>query len=321
MVTANRSRVVVVGTGQVGSAVASSIVLQGLTNELVLINHNPEKARGLAMDLADGSEFLGRFVSIRQGDWDDCAQADIIIITAGPRPVEGQNRLDGLMAAVDIVDPMLERIEESGFDGILIMVSNPVDVLSWYAWKRTGLPRAQVIGSGTALDTSRMKTIIGEVTGLDPRTVSGYVIGEHGDSQFIPWSTVSFVGKSFSQFLADNPGRYPGVSLDGIEDATRCRGDEIKNRRGGTSYGIASTVAGLVKTILWDERRVIPVSTLIDGEYEYDEHDVFLSLPIGLDGNGASEFTDLHLTAEEMERFHHCAEVVRSHCALIADKL
>ncbi|OZG60260.1 L-lactate dehydrogenase [Bifidobacterium lemurum] len=321
MVTTNRSRVVVVGTGQVGSAVASSIVLQGLTNELVLINHNPGKARGLAMDLADGSEFLGRFVSIRHGDWDDCSQADIIIITAGPRPVEGRNRLDGLMAAVDIVTPMLDRIRESGFDGILIMVSNPVDVLSWYAWKRTGLPRAQVIGSGTALDTSRMKTIIGEVTGLDPRTVSGYVIGEHGDSQFIPWSTVSFVGKPFARFLADNPGRYPGVSLNGIENATRRRGDEIKNRRGGTSYGIASTVSGLVKTILWDERRVIPVSTLIDGEYEYGERDVFLSLPIGLDGNGANEFTDLHLTAEEMERFHHCAEVVRSHCALIADRL
>lgn len=321
MVTANRSRVVVVGAGQVGSAVASAIMLQGLCNELVIINHNPEKARGLAMDLADGSEFFGRFVSVRRGDWDDCSSADVIVVTVGPRPFEGRNRLDGLAAAVDIVDPVLEQIKESGFNGILIMVSNPVDVLSWYAWKRTGLPRAQVIGSGTALDTSRMKTIIGETTGLDPRTVSGYVIGEHGDSQFIPWSTVTFVGKSFEQFLADNPGRYPGATLEGIEEATRRRGDEIKNRRGGTSYGIAATVAGLVKTILWNERRVVPVSALIDGEYEYAEHDVFLSLPIGLDGDGAHEFVDLHLTASELERFHRSASIVRDHCAMIADRL
>ena len=228
MVTSNRSRVVVVGAGSVGAAVASAIVQQGLCNELVIINHHANKAEGLAMDLADGSEFLGRFVTIRSGSWADCRAADVVIVTAGPKPKPGETRMQELGAAIDIVDPILCNIKNSGFDGILIMVSNPVDVLSWFAWRRTGLSRAQVFGSGAALDTSRLKTIIGETTHLDPRLVSGYVIGEHGDSQFVPWSTVSFIGKSFAQYLEDNRSRYPDVTLAGIEEATRRRGLDIK---------------------------------------------------------------------------------------------
>ncbi|MBW3080073.1 L-lactate dehydrogenase [Bifidobacterium saguinibicoloris] len=321
MVTANRSRVVVVGTGSVGAAVASAIVQQGLCNELVLVNHHPRKAEGLAMDLADGSEFLGRFVTIRAGGWEDCRHADVVVVTAGPKPKPGETRMQELGAAIDIVDPILRHIKDSGFDGILIMVSNPVDVLSWFAWRRTGLPRAQVLGSGAALDTSRMKTIIGETTRLDPRLVSGYVIGEHGDSQFVPWSTVSFIGKSFARYLEDNRSRYPGVTLAGIEEETRRRGLDIKGLRGGTSYGIAATVAGLVRMILWNERGVVSVSTLIDGEYEYGERDVFLSLPVALDGDGVGDFVDLHLSDEELARFHRSAAVVRDHCRLIVDRL
>ncbi|NMM99581.1 L-lactate dehydrogenase [Bifidobacterium sp. DSM 109958] len=312
---------VVVGTGSVGAAVADAIVLQGLCDELVLINHHPDKATGLAMDLMDGTEFIGRFVSVRRGDWSDCRDADVVIVTAGPKPKPGETRFQELGAAIDIVDPILAEIRDSGFDGILIMVSNPVDVLSWFAWKRTGLPRAQVIGSGAALDTARLKAIIGEITRLDPRMVSGYVIGEHGESQFVPWSTVSFIGKSFTQYLEDNRDRYEGVTLEGIEERTRERGMTIKRLRGGTSQGIAATVAGITRTILWNERRVLPVSTLIDGEYEYDEHDVFLSLPVALDASGVGDFVDLHLTDEELARFHASARVVREHCAMIADRL
>lgn len=147
----------------------------------------------------------------------DCADADIVIITAGARPIPGQSRLSELGADIDIVDPILKSVMASGFDGMLIMVSNPVDVLAWFAWKRTGLPSRQVIGTGTALDTARMKTIIAERTHLDPRTVGDYVIGEHGDSQFIPWSTVNIVGKPFARYLSDNAAKYPDVTLDGIE--------------------------------------------------------------------------------------------------------
>lgn len=316
-----RSRVVVVGTGHVDMTVVSTIVANGLCNEVVLINRTPQRAQGEAMDLADGEEFFSRYTKIRVGDWSDCADADIVIITAGARPIPGQSRLSELGADIDIVDPILKSVMASGFDGMLIMVSNPVDVLAWFAWKRTGLPSRQVIGTGTALDTARMKTIIAERTHLDPRTVGDYVIGEHGDSQFIPWSTVNIVGKPFARYLSDNAAKYPDVTLDGIEEAARRRGMEIKALKGGTNYGIAATVAAIVKTILWDERRVMPVSTLIDGQYSYDEHDVFLSLPVALDGDGVGDFVDLHLTDDEMARFHDSARIVREHCAMIADRL
>ena len=135
-----RSRVVVVGTGHVGMTVVSTIVANGLCNEVVLINRTPQRAQGEAMDLADGEEFFSRYTKIRVGDWSDCADADIVIITAGARPIPGQSRLSELGADIDIVDPILKSVMASGFDGMLIMVSNPVDVLAWFAWKRTGLP-------------------------------------------------------------------------------------------------------------------------------------------------------------------------------------
>ena len=274
MVTMNRNKVVVVGAGTVGSTVAFGLVSHGLCNEVVLIDPMAERALGESHDLDDGSEFFERHVNVH----------------------------------VQIVDDIMA----SGFDGVLIMVSNPVDVMAWYAWKRSGLPRSQVLGTGTALDTSRLKTIIGEETGLDPRNVGGFVMGEHGDSQFVPWSTVSLGGKPFARFLSDNRDRFSSVSTDELERKTRDRGNEIKDAKGGTNYGIASTVAGIVQTILWDERRIVPVSTLLDGEY--GEHDVFLGVPTELRANGANEIVELELTPDEQEKLHRSAEIVRSYC-------
>ena len=265
MVTMNRNKVVIVGTGRVGATAAFGIVTHGLCNELVLIDCSAAKALGEARDLDDGSEFQDRHVKVRAGDYADCKDADIVMA--------------------------------SGFDGVIVMVSNPVDVMAWYAWKRSGLPRTQVLGTGTALDTSRLKTIIGEETGLDPRNVGGFVMGEHGDSQFTAWSTVSLGGKPFATE---------------IEEKTRTRGNEIVAAKGGTNFGIASTVAGIVQTILWDERRIVPVSTLLDGEY--GEHDVFLGVPTELRANGANEIVELDLSEDERAKLHHSAELVREHC-------
>ena len=241
----------------------------------------------------DGSEFFDRHVNVHVGDYADCANADIVVVTAGRRPPQGSNRLQELGFTVGIVGQIVDDVMASGFDGVLVMVSNPVDVMAWYAWKRSGLPRSQVLGTGTALDTSRLKTIIGEETGLDPRNVGGFVMGEHGDSQFVPWSTVSIGGKPFARFLSDNQDRFSSVSLDDLERKTRDRGNAIKDAKGGTNYGIASTVAGIVQTILWDERRIVPVSTLLDGEY--GEHDVFLGVPTELRANGANEIVEFDL--------------------------
>ncbi|KAB5604487.1 L-lactate dehydrogenase [Bifidobacterium jacchi] len=312
MVTANRNKVVIVGTGQVGATAAYGIVTHGLCNELVLIDHNPAKALGEARDLDDGSEFQDRHVKVRAGDYGDCADADIVVITAGRRPTGKGGRLAELGFTVGVVRDIVDQVMASGFDGVIVMVSNPVDVLAWYAWKRSGLPRTQVLGTGTALDTSRLKTIIGEQTGLDPRNVGGYVMGEHGDSQFAAWSTVSLGGKPFDRFLADNRDRFSSVSTDELAMMTRQRGNEVVAAKGGTNFGIASTICGIVQTILWDERRIVPVSTLLDGEY--GEHDVFLGVPTELRANGANEIVELDLTDEELAKLHASARIVREHC-------
>ena len=285
MATMNRNKVVIVGTGQVGATAAFGIVTHGLCNELVLIDCSAAKALGEARDLDDGSEFQDRHVKVRAGDYADCK---------------------------GLVGEVVDNVMASGFDGVIVMVSNPVDVMAWYAWKRSGLPRTQVLGTGTALDTSRLKTIIGEETGLDPRNVGGFVMGEHGDSQFTAWSTVSLGGKPFARFLADNQDRFASVSTTEIEEKTRTRGNEIVAAKGGTNFGIASTVAGIVQTILWDERRIVPVSTLLDGEY--GEHDVFLGVPTELRANGANEIVELDLSEDERAKLHHSAELVREHC-------
>ena len=267
MVTMNRNKVVIVGTGQVGATAAFGIVTHGLCNELVLIDCSAAKALGEARDLDDGSEFQDRHVKVRAGDYADCKDADIVVITVGRKPPANSNRMAELGFTVGLVGEVVDNVMASGFDGVIVMVSNPVDVMAWYAWKRSGLPRTQVLGTGTALDTSRLKTIIGEETGLDPRNVGGFVMGEHGDSQFTAWSTVSLGGKPFARFLADNQDRFASVSTTEIEEKTRTRGNEIVAAKGGTNFGIASTVAGIVQTILWDERRIVPVSTLLDGGY------------------------------------------------------
>ena len=312
MVTINRNKVVIVGSGTVGSTVAFALVGHGLCNEVVLIDSNAERVLGESHDLDDGSEFFERHVRVYAGDYSDCANADIVIVTAGRRPPEGVTRLQELDFTVGIVGSIIDKVMASGFDGVLITVSNPVDVMSWYAYKRSGLPRSQVIGTGTALDTSRLKTIIGEETGLDPRNVGGFVMGEHGDSQFVPWSAVSLGGKPFAQFLADNHDRFLSMSTNELEEKTRMRGMDIKEAKGGTNYGIASTVAGIVQTILWDERRIVPVSTLLDGEY--GEYDVFLGVPTELRANGANEIVELELTDIELAKLHRSADIVRSYC-------
>lgn len=249
---------------------------------------------------------------MRVGDYSDCGDADVVVITAGRRPPKNADRMGELQFTLGIIGDITDGIMSSGFDGVIVVVSNPVDVISWYVWKRSGLSRTQVLGTGTALDTSRLKTIIGEETGLDPRNVGGFVMGEHGNSQFVPWSAVSLGGKPFAQFLADNRNRFSSVSTDDLESKTRDRGNVIKDAKGGTNFGIASTVAGIVQTILWDERRIVPVSTLLDGEY--GEHDVFLGVPTELRANGANEIVELTLTDEEQAKLHHSAQIVRSYC-------
>lgn len=307
--TINRSKVAIIGTGLVGSSTAFSLVTQGVCDEILLIDLNKERALGEMMDLRHGIDYLNRNVKVNVGDYSDCADADIVVITAGAPPREGQTRLDTLGASKKIIESIVGPIMESGFTGIFLMISNPVDIIAQYVYKLSGLPKSQVIGTGTALDTARLKTLIGDLVQIDPRSVHAYALGEHGDSQMVPWSRVTVGGKTFAEILRDNPDRFKGVDLDQLVHDTIGAGWEILKRKGTTYYGIATTAAGIIKSILQDENRIIPVSTLLDGEY--GERGVFCGVPAILGRTGVKEIVELHLTDAELEKFHRSAELIR----------
>ena len=211
------------------------------------------------------------------------------------------------MQCKSIVDPIMK----SGFDGIFIAVSNPVDIIAHYIYKLSGLPKNQVIGSGTAIDSARLQDFIAELAHVDPRSVHAYSMGEHGDSQMVPWSTVTVGGKPFYDVIQDNKDLVGDVNLDELVYKTTQEGWEILNRKGTTYYGIATACAGIIKAILNDENRIIPVSTLLEGEY--GEKDVYAGVPTVLNRQGAFDVLEIHMTPGELARFKESTKVIREY--------
>lgn len=312
--TINRSKVVIVGAGMVGSSTAFSLITQGVCDEVMIIDINKDKARGEVMDLCHCVEYLNRNVKVTQGSYEDCGDADIVVITAGAPPKAGQTRLDTLELSAKIAKSIVTPIMEAGFKGHFIVVSNPVDIIAHYVYKISGLPKNQVIGTGTAMDSARLKHFIGELFNVDPRSVQGYTMGEHGDSQMCPWSHVTVGGKRINDILSDNK-EYDDINLDEIVYKVTRVGFDILNIKGTTCYGIATTAAGIIKAILNDENKIIPVSTLLEGEF--GEHDVFCGVPSILNRSGVSDVVEVHLTEEELEKFKKSVEVIREYTSKI----
>lgn len=304
-----KSKIAVVGCGLVGSSTAFSLVTQGVCDEILMIDINEERALGEVLDLRDTIKYLDRNVKVRTGTYADCGDVDIIVITAGAPPKAGQSRLDTLEASAKIVKSIVDPVMASGFDGIFIVVSNPVDIVAYYVYKLSGLPKSQVIGTGTALDTSRLQNFIAELINVDPRSVYAYSMGEHGDSQMVPWSTATIAGKPFYDVIQDNKELVGEVDLDEIVRKTMKEGWEIYNRKGTTYYGIATACVGVIKAILYDENKIIPVSTLLEGEYGQSE--VFGGVPTILNRTGAADVLEIHMTNEELERFHDSIDLIR----------
>lgn len=305
----HKSKVVVVGAGAVGSATAFSLVTQGVCDDVVLTDLNHEKAVGEAMDLQHCIEYLNRNVKVRAGTYEDCGDANIVVITASAPYIKGQNRLDMLETSEKIVRSIVEPIMKNGFDGHFVVISNPVDIISYYIYRLSGLPKNQIIGTGTALDTARMKCLIAEKIDVDPRSVHCVVMGEHGDSQMVPWSRVTVGGKDFYNIIADNPDRLNGVDLNEMVRETAQIGWEIVHRKGNTNFGIASTAVGIIKAILQNENKIIPVSTLLCGEY--GESDVFAGVPAVLNRSGVKEVVEVRMTPEELAQFKKSVAVIR----------
>lgn len=296
------SKVVIIGAGNVGVSTAFALVNQGICDEIALIDLNEEKVLGEVLDLSHCMDYMNRNVKVKAGTYADCKDANIVVITASaPMPKDKNDRLIMLESSKKIMKSIVGSIMETGFDGHLIVVSNPVDIMSYYAYKLSGLPASQVMGSGTTLDTARLRYNIAKRIDVDPRSVNAFVIGEHGDSEMVPWSTVTIGGKDIYSVVRDNEERIGKDPFDEILQETIRGGWEIFNRKGNTCYGIAASTAGIVKTILFNENKILPVSTLLKGQYGEDE--MYISVPTIIDHSGAKEIVELFLTPNELEEF------------------
>lgn len=306
----SNSKVVIIGAGMVGSAAAFSLIIQGICAEVVLVDQNYERAVGEALDLRHSIEFLHRNVRVKAGTYADCSDANIVVITASVPMHNVTSRNDLLEGNLKVMDDVVEAIMGSGFDGVILVVSNPVDILSYYVYKKSGLPKAQVIGTGTSLETARIKTIIGDIVNIDPRSVTAFVIGEHGRTMTVPWSHVLVGGKVFINAIEDDMERFKNVDLEQIVSDTAQVGFEVYNRKGSTQYGIASAISGIIKAILHDDRQMLSVSTYLEGEY--GESGIFCGVPVILGKEGIIEIAQFHLNEDEYSRFRSSAKALKA---------
>ena len=302
-------KVAIVGTGLVGSSTAFSLITQGVCEEILMIDINPEKARGEVMDLNHCIEYLNRNTKVRVGSYDECGDVDIIVITAGAPPKAGQTRIDTLQISANIVESIVNPIMNSGFKGHFIIISNPVDMIAYHVYKLSGLPKNNIIGTGTSVDSARLKNFIGELLNVDPRCVQAYSMGEHGDSQMIPWSHVYVGGKPFKKVIVDNKDRVGNIDLDKLVVDTAKAGWEVYNRKGTTYYGIATAAVAIIKAILNDENKIMPVSTLLEGEY--GEENLFTGVPVVLNSSGVKEVVEIEMTEEELMKFRKSNKFIK----------
>lgn len=309
--TIKNTKVAIVGTGLVGSSTAFSLVTQGVCDEVLMTDINKERAIGEAMDLNHSIEYLNRNVKVKAADYSEYGDVDVVVITAGAPPKPGQTRLDTLGMTADIVKSIVTPIMESGFKGFFIIVSNPADIIAYYVYKLSGLPKSHVLSTGTSIDTARLKNFIGELVDVDPRSVQGYSMGEHGDSQMVPWSHITVGGKSFLKVLEDNKDRFPNVDLKELVKDTAEAGWEVYKRKGTTYYAIATATVGIIKAILNNENRIIPVSTLLEGEYGVNG--VFAGVPAILNSNGVKEVVEIPLNEEEENNFKNSINVIKEY--------
>lgn len=306
----NRGKVVIIGAGSVGTSIAYSMINQSLCQEIAIIDVNQDKAYAEALDMMHAMEFMSRKTSVHLGDYKDCSNADIVVITASvPMSKDLTDRMELLNKNKAIMKSIVESVMASGFKGIILVVSNPVDVMTYYVYKLSGLPREKVIGSGTTLDTARLHYNIAKTIDVDPRSVDAFIIGEHGDSEMAAWSTATIGGKDIKNVFEDNKDRIGLNPYDNFLKETISAGWEIYKRKNNTSYGIAASVTGILKTILFDENRIYPVSVYLDGEYGI--HDIYVSVPTIINSTGAKEIVELRLTEEEKEKFTKSCEKLK----------
>ena len=294
-------KVVIVGAGHVGSHVGYALISQSLADEIVYIDSDRAKAVAQALDLTDATNYLPVRTKVTAGDYSDAADAQIMIIAAGPLPSGNQTRMDTLGQTIEILKEVTASIKTSGFDGIIVNISNPADVITHYIQHMLNWASERIFSTSTTLDSARLRRAIAQETGIDQKSITAYALGEHGESQMVAWSAVTIAGKPLSQWRDEYPDTFGKLDLDALADAGREGGWTILRGKGCTEFGIGASAAEVVRAIFYNENRVLSVSVLLDGQY--GQHDVYASVPAIVGRDGIAHIIELHLTPEEQEKF------------------
>ena len=309
MEKADKRKIVLIGTGMVGMSYAYALLNQNLCDELVLIDINKKRAEGEAMDLNHGVAFSGGNMEIYAGEYTDCCNADLVVLTAGLPQKEGQNRLDLLKENRKIFETILQSVLENGFHGIFLVATNPVDIMTRIVYEISDFPQEKVIGTGTALDTARLRYLLGEKFMIDPRNMHAYVMGEHGDSEFVPWSQAMMTTKPIFDLCGETEGCHFQELLE-LEEEVRMAAYKIIEAKKATYYGIGMAMARITKAIFGNEYSVLTVSAHLQGEY--GENGIYIGIPCVVNRMGIQRIVELPLGSEEKQRLHSSCETLEN---------
>ena len=297
----DKRKVVLVGCGMVGMSYAYCLLNQTACDELVLIDVNQKKAMGEAMDLNHGLAFTPSNMEIYGGSYEDCRNADLVVICAGVAQKPGETRLALLKRNAQVFRSVIEPVTRSGFNGIFLVATNPVDIMTRITCQLSGFNPGRVLGSGTALDTARLRYLLGEYLQVDPKNVHAYVMGEHGDSEFVPWSQAMAATIPILNLCREGEQGISRSKLQEIAGQVKRAAYEIIDAKQATYYGIGMALTRITRAVLGDENSVITVSAMLKGEY--GQRDVFAGVPCVINGNGIRRVLELSLTEEELKQF------------------
>lgn len=313
-----KGKVVLVGTGFVGMSMAYSMLNRGGINELVLIDIDKDKTIGEEMDLSHGLPFAPQKMVIKAGDYDECKDAQVVVITAGIAQKPGETRLELAETNTRIMKSITKSIMASGFNGIIIVASNPVDLMTYVVSKVSGLPKNQVFGSGTVLDTARLRYLMSDYLKVSSKNIHAYIMGEHGDSSFVPWEHAYVGCKKIKDVMEDN--NHPMEDLEKIHKDVINAAYEIINKKKATYYGIGMSLNRLVRAVLDNENSILTVSTYLkDGQYGQD--DIYIGVPAIINSNGIRELVDLELNEEEQAKLDNSCRIIKEMRECSIDKI
>lgn len=310
----NTRKVGIIGAGHVGSHCALSLVLQGVADDIILVDVDEQKAISQALDCMDTVSFLPHRAKIKAGTYEDMKDRDIVVISIGTIDNVSKDRLGELERSLKIVESFIPKVMKSGFDGYFVVITNPVDIITHFIQQLSGLPYNKVIGTGTGLDSARLRRILSEKLDVDAKSIQAYMLGEHGNSQVAAISCAYINGKKVTDYIEERSEKFKNIDFEAIEAKTAATGWDIYIGKQSTEFGIACTCTDVIRAIYHDEKKVLPCSAFLQGEY--GAHGFYAGVPVVLGKNGIEEIIELPINSAERKKLNKTFEVLTQHVKL-----